>query len=211
MGRRKESTAAEGGLPPRDQWQRYAPVKGMALAGTISITSLGAMTISSDLAAKLGDNLYIVPYASPPGPVTKMCLILEPGKKGELGALKGQTDTHGSRRYNVKSALHQLGIDDFAGVSHIPAVWTEGVIAGDLTKARDATPRTRSKSATASPAPDSAGTPQGRGGPKYEGRARCPECGEQVPWRMVNGHRKFRAHKAPDGVACDGEKCDDGD
>jgi hypothetical protein len=36
-------------------------------------------------------------------------------------------------------------------------------------------------------------------------------CGKCVAYRMVDGVRKLRAHKAPDGVECLGEAYDDGD
>lgn len=215
MAKRKDTTSSVAELPPKDEWQRYTPTtgRGSTLRSTISISSTGTMSISADLAEHLAEAPFIVLAAWPGGPVEKKLLMIEPCTGEEPGALKGQIENSGARRFSVGSRVHQFGIDTPGQGQMIPARWdaSAGVIVGDLA-ARTLRPAPRARGAKATPpstAKEDAAAPQG--GPKYVGRMNCPGCGKCVAYRMVDGVRKLRAHKAPDGVECLGEAYDDGD
>ncbi len=215
MGKRKQAPPAAGGLPPKDQWQRYAPIRGsgVRLHQAISISATGRLTISADLAPHLGDSPFISLWAWPPGKADKTLLFIQASDGGELGCLKGQIGENGSRRFTAKSVAHQFGIDVPGQAQAIPARWDakEGVIVGDLA-ARTLRPEPRRKSEDAAPpAPTGPSSGSSKGGPRYEGRMNCPGCGKNVAWRLVEGVKKVRAHKAPDGVECLGEDFDDPD
>lgn len=217
MGKRKETKSSVGGLPPKDEWQRYTPTtgRGSTLTSTISISATGTMTISADLAEHLAEAAFVVLAAWPGGPVEKKLLMIEPCTGEEPGALKGQIDDNGVRRFSVGSRVHQFGIDTPGQGQRIPARWdaAAGVIVGDLT-ARTLRPAPRERAASSDQPPAAAsGPPTGtrKGGPQWDGYMNCPGCGKYVAWRTVDGVRKVRAHKAPDGVECLGEDYDDGD
>jgi hypothetical protein len=186
----------------RTQLDRYRPIRTVGMKATVSFSDRGSLAISADLMASWpAGRSYGVIYASK----DRKFLFIEPAGPDDVGSLKLPRDGCGSAKANGKAAIHQFGLDAFAGSRRCPARWADGLIVASIVEAtsvpRRAKSRVHAKTQSDGELPSSSG---------WVGQMKCPDCCKEVAYRIVAGCRVTRKHNAPDGVPCGGV-VDDGD
>lgn len=158
---------------------------GLAPSGGLSISAeLGAtIDLKQFTGLKIGKD------------TTANHLILQPADRNDEGALcwTCKTATGRTLRVSAAGALRYFGLMP-EKVTRYEAHWLGDTIVVDLGTVISTT------------APRAART-SGKGGVTWAGTTTCRECGREVSYRLVDGHKVLRAHQAPDGVPCAGIKC----